>query len=72
MFRFILLGVGTLIGTWNMAGTIVTIVDCGVRILNPTIFFLTTAAICAVVGVATGSLWTTAGTLGGALSACRR
>jgi NhaC family Na+:H+ antiporter len=61
---FILLGVGALIGTWNMAGTIPTIVDYGVRILNPTIFSMTTAAICAVVGIATGSSWTTAGTLG--------
>jgi NhaC family Na+:H+ antiporter len=61
---FILLGVGALIGTWNMAGTIPTVVDYGVRLLNPTIFFLTTAAICAVVGMITGSSWTTAGTLG--------
>src|SRR6476659_11520386 len=61
---FILLAVGALIGTWNMAGTIPTVVDYGVRLLNPTIFYLTTAAICAVVGVVTGSSWTTAGTLG--------
>jgi Na+:H+ antiporter, NhaC family len=61
---FILLAVGALIGTWNMAGTIPTVVDYGVRILNPTIFYLTTAVICAVVGMVTGSSWTTAGTLG--------
>jgi Na+:H+ antiporter, NhaC family len=61
---FILLAVGALIGTWNMAGTIPTVVDYGVRLLNPTIFFLTTAVICAVVGMVTGSSWTTAGTLG--------
>jgi Na+:H+ antiporter, NhaC family len=61
---FILLAVGALIGTWNMAGTIPTVVDYGVRLLNPTIFFMTTAAICAVVGMVTGSSWTTAGTLG--------
>jgi NhaC family Na+:H+ antiporter len=61
---FILLAVGALIGTWNMAGTIPTVVDYGVRLLNPTIFFMTTAAICAVVGLVTGSSWTTAGTLG--------
>src|SRR5881396_3064149 len=61
---FILLAVGALIGTWNMAGTIPTVVDYGVRLLNPTIFYLTTAAICAVVGTVTGSSWTTAGTLG--------
>jgi NhaC family Na+:H+ antiporter len=61
---FILLAVGALIGTWNMAGTIPTVVDYGVRLLNPTIFYVTTAIICAVVGMVTGSSWTTAGTLG--------
>jgi NhaC family Na+:H+ antiporter len=61
---FILLSVGALIGTWNMAGTIPTVVDYGVQLLNPSVFFLATAAICAIVGVVTGSSWTTAGTLG--------
>ena len=32
---FILLAVGALIGTWNMAGTIPTIVDYGLRLLEP-------------------------------------
>jgi Na+:H+ antiporter, NhaC family len=61
---FILLSVGALIGTWNMAGTIPTVVDYGVTLLNPSVFFLATAAICAIVGMVTGSSWTTAGTLG--------
>ena len=61
---FILLAVGALIGTWNMAGTIPTVVDYGVKLLNPSVFFLATAVICAVVGTVTGSSWTTAGTLG--------
>jgi Na+:H+ antiporter, NhaC family len=61
---FILLAVGALIGTWNMAGTIPTVVDYGIRLLNPSIFFFATAAVCAIVGVVTGSSWTTAGTLG--------
>src|SRR5436305_5399350 len=61
---FILLAVGALIGTWNMAGTIPTVVDYGVRLLTPAIFYLTTAVICALVGMVTGSSWTTAGTLG--------
>ena len=61
---FILLAVGALIGTWNMAGTIPTVVDYGIRVLDPSIFFLATAAICALVGLVTGSSWTTAGTLG--------
>src|SRR4051794_26062893 len=61
---FILLAVGALIGTWNMAGTIPTVVDYGVRLLDPSIFYVSTAVVCAVVGMVTGSSWTTAGTLG--------
>jgi Na+:H+ antiporter, NhaC family len=61
---FILLAVGALIGTWNMAGTIPTVIDYGVRLLNPNVMYLATCAVCAVVGAVTGSSWTTAGTLG--------
>jgi NhaC family Na+:H+ antiporter len=61
---FILLAVGALIGTWNMAGTIPTVVDIGIRLVSPTWFYFTTAAVCALVGMVTGSSWTTAGTLG--------
>jgi NhaC family Na+:H+ antiporter len=32
---FILLAVGALIGTWHMCGTIPTVVDLGIRLLNP-------------------------------------
>jgi Na+:H+ antiporter, NhaC family len=61
---FILLAVGALIGTWNLAGTIPTVVSYGIELLNPAIFYVAVAAICAVVGMVTGSSWTTAGTLG--------
>ena len=61
---FILLAVGALIGTWNMAGTIPTIVDYGLRLLNPNWFYPLVVVICAVTGSVTGSSWTTAGTLG--------
>lgn len=61
---FILLAVGALIGTWNMAGTIPTVVDLGIRLVSPSWFYFTAAAVCAVVGMVTGSSWTTAGTLG--------
>jgi NhaC family Na+:H+ antiporter len=61
---FVLLAVGALIGTWNMAGTIPTVVSYGIALLNPTIFYLAVAIICALVGAVTGSSWTTAGTLG--------
>jgi NhaC family Na+:H+ antiporter len=61
---FILLAVGALIGTWNMAGTIPTIVYYGIGILQPSYFYLSTALICAIVGISIGSSWTTAATLG--------
>jgi NhaC family Na+:H+ antiporter len=61
---FILLAVGALMGTWNMAGTIPSVVHVGIGLLTPTLFFFATAAICALVGLVTGSSWTTAGTLG--------
>ncbi|WP_017934489.1 Na+/H+ antiporter NhaC family protein [Nocardioides sp. Iso805N] len=61
---FILLAVGALIGTWNMAGTIPTVVDYGIRLVSPAWFYFATAAVCALVGMVTGSSWTTAGTLG--------
>jgi len=61
---FILLAVGALIGAWNLSGTIPTVVTYGLRLLNPAIFYVAVAIICAVVGAVTGSSWTTAGTLG--------
>lgn len=61
---FILLAVGSLIGTWNMSGTIPTIVSYGIGLLSANWFYLAAAIICAVVGMITGSSWTTAGTLG--------
>ncbi len=61
---FILLAVGALIGTWNMAGTIPTVVDYGISLISPVWFYFATAVICALVGMVTGSSWTTAGTLG--------
>lgn len=61
---FILLAVGALIGSWNMAGTIPTIVYYGIGLLAPAWFYLATGVICALVGIVTGSSWTTAGTLG--------
>lgn len=61
---FILLAVGALIGAWNMAGTIPTVVSYGVALLSPSIFYAAVAFVCGAVGIVTGSSWTTAGTLG--------
>ena len=61
---YILLAVGALIGTWNLAGTIPTVVAYGIELLRPAIFYAAVAVICALIGAVTGSSWTTAGTLG--------
>jgi NhaC family Na+:H+ antiporter len=61
---FILLAVGSLIGTWNMAGTIPTVVYYGLGLLSATWFYPATALVCGLVGLAIGSSWTTAATLG--------
>ncbi|HEU4571558.1 MAG TPA: Na+/H+ antiporter NhaC family protein [Candidatus Limnocylindrales bacterium] len=61
---FILLAVGALIGTWNMAGTIPTVVYYGIGILKPSFFYLSTVVVCGLVGLTIGSSWTTAATLG--------
>src|SRR4051794_25665488 len=64
---FILLMVGALIGVWNMSGTIATIVYYGIQFLSANWFYFAAALICALVGLSTGSSWTTAATLGVAL-----
>jgi Na+:H+ antiporter, NhaC family len=61
---FILLAVGALIGAFNMAGTIPAIVYYGIGLISPTFFYVSTAVVCALVGLAIGSSWTTAATVG--------
>ncbi|GGL83001.1 hypothetical protein [Glutamicibacter protophormiae] len=61
---FILLAVGALIGTWNLSGTIPTMVFYGLAVLSPAWFYPAAALICALVALSIGSSWTTAGTIG--------
>jgi NhaC family Na+:H+ antiporter len=63
----ILLVVGILIGTWIAGGIVPVLIDYGLRLLSPTYFLLAACLICSVVSIATGSSWTTAGTVGVAL-----
>lgn len=63
----ILMVVGTLIGTWILSGTVPAMIYWGLDILSPDIFLVATTVICAIVSLATGSSWTTAGTVGIAL-----
>ena len=61
---FILFAVGALIGTWAMSGTLVTMVYYGLQILNPSYFYVSAAAIAALLAVGIGSSWTVIGTVG--------
>ena len=61
---FILLAVGALIGTWNLSGTIPTLVYYGIQLLAPGYFYIAAAVICGVVAMSIGSSWTTAATVG--------
>ncbi len=63
----ILLVVGSVIGTWILAGIVPTMIYYGLSLLAPAIFYAAACVICAVVALATGSSWTTAGTVGLAL-----
>jgi NhaC family Na+:H+ antiporter len=63
----ILLVVGSLIGTWILAGIVPTMIHYGLQILGPGIFYPAACVICAFVSIATGSSWTTASTVGIAL-----
>jgi len=63
----ILLVVGALIGSWILAGIVPTMIDYGLSLLTPGLFYAAACVICCFVSLATGSSWTTAGTVGVAL-----
>ena len=63
----ILLAVGSLIGTWILAGTVPYLIVLGATLLTPEWFYPACCLICALVSISIGSSWTTAGTLGVAL-----
>jgi len=63
----ILFTVGILIGTWIAGGIVPAMIYYGLMIMSPGIFLVATCVICCIVSLATGSSWTTAGTVGIAL-----
>ena len=63
----ILLLIGSLAGTWLISGIVPTMIYYGLQILNPKIFLVATAIICAIVSLASGSSWSTIATVGIAL-----
>ena len=63
----ILLLIGALIGVWILSGIVPSIIVWGLKILSPSIFLFASCIISAIVSLATGSSWSTAGTIGVAL-----
>ncbi len=63
----ILLAIGMLIGSWMLAGTIPLLISLGVRLVDPQYLVLTAFLVTAVMSLATGTSWGSAGTLGVAL-----
>ncbi len=63
----ILMIIGMVIGTWIISGIVPAMIYYGLMILSPGFFLAATLLICSVVSLATGSSWTTAGTVGIAL-----
>ena len=63
----ILLCIGMLIGTWIAGGIVPALIYYGLMIMSPSVYLVATCLICCVVSLATGSSWTTAGTVGIAL-----
>lgn len=59
--------VGMLIGSWVLCGAVPAMVYYGLDLISPKVFLMTGAIICAIVSLATGSSWTSSGTVGVAL-----
>ncbi len=63
----ILLLIGGLTSTWMLSGVVPAMIYYGLKILTPEYFLVATVLICSIVSIATGSSWTTVGTVGIAL-----
>lgn len=63
----ILLLIGALIGVWILAGVVPAIIVVGLKILRPSLFLFAACVVSGIVSLATGSSWSTAGTIGVAL-----
>ena len=56
--------IGLVSTTWMLSGIVPTLIDYGLKCLNPRLFLMLTCACCAVVSLLTGSSWTTIATVG--------
>ena len=64
---FILLIVGPLISLWILSGVVPAMIYYGLELINPHFFLPVSVIICSIVSMATGSSWSTVGTIGIAL-----
>jgi len=60
----IILVIGMLIGLWIVAGVIPLMIYYGLLMISPDVFYLAALFLSSVVALATGSSWSTAGTVG--------
>jgi Na+:H+ antiporter, NhaC family len=65
--NLILLVVGALIGLWIFSGVVPAMIYYGIQLINPNWFLPVTCIVCTIVSIATGSSWSTGGTVGIAL-----
>ncbi len=61
---FILLAVGAVIGSLYLAGTVPAFVYYGVQLLNPDWYYITVFILASILGILTGSSFTTVGAVG--------
>ena len=59
--------VGAMICSWLAAGTIPSMMYYGIKVISPKVFLVTACILCSIVSLATGSSWSTAGSMGVAL-----
>jgi NhaC family Na+:H+ antiporter len=64
----VMLLIGVIIATWIAGGIVPVLIFYGLKVLSPDHFLLASCLICTIVSLATGSSWTTIGTVGLALA----
>lgn len=60
----ILLMVGAVIGAWIISGTVPAMIYYGLKLIDPSAFYLTTCIVCALAALSIGSSWSVIGTIG--------
>ena len=63
----ILAVVGLMLGSWMAGGVVPSMMYYGIKVIAPSVFLFTACLLCSIVSLATGSSWSTAGSMGVAL-----